>query len=108
MLTDERNPLSGLVLACWPAAAEGDAGLAAAGLAAAACGLELQDTPVLDKLLKPENKAKLVDLLKYHVVSGTVKSTDLSDGQSAQSLLLGEKLSVKIGGGVVTSHRRNT
>ena len=49
------------LLACWPAAAEGDAGLAAAGLAAAACGLELQDTPVLDRLLQPPDPSDEYD-----------------------------------------------
>ncbi len=29
-------------------------------------------------LMQPANKAKLADLLKYHVVSGNVKSTDLA------------------------------
>lgn len=32
-------------------------------------------------LLKPENKAKLVDILTYHVVSGRYASADLKDGQ---------------------------
>lgn len=32
-------------------------------------------------LLKPENKAKLVDILTYHVVAGRYSSSDLRDGQ---------------------------
>ena len=32
-------------------------------------------------LLKPENKAQLVDILTYHVVSGNVLAKDLSDGE---------------------------
>jgi uncharacterized surface protein with fasciclin (FAS1) repeats len=32
----------------------------------------------LGDLMQPANKAKLADLLKYHVVSGNVKSTDLA------------------------------
>merc|ERR1712226_874063 len=32
---------------------------------------------VVDDLMKPANKAQLVDLLTYHVVSGQVASTDL-------------------------------
>ncbi len=32
-------------------------------------------------LLLPENKAKLTDILTYHVVAGTYKSKDLYDGQ---------------------------
>ena len=34
----------------------------------------------VDTLLKPENKATLVDILTYHVVSGRYKSSDLTDG----------------------------
>merc|ERR1711918_243267 len=33
----------------------------------------------LDSLLKPENKAKLVDILTYHVVAGDVNKADLMD-----------------------------
>ncbi len=40
----------------------------------------------LDMLLKPENKDKLVAILTYHVVSGTVKSTDLTNGMSAATV----------------------
>merc|ERR1719183_2675987 len=36
---------------------------------------------VVANLLKPENKAKLDDVLTYHVVSGSVHAKDLSDGQ---------------------------
>ncbi len=36
----------------------------------------------VEDLLKPENKAKLAAVLTYHVVSGKVMSTDLSDGMS--------------------------
>ena len=32
----------------------------------------------LGDLMQPANKAKLADVLKYHVVSGSVKSTDLA------------------------------
>jgi len=35
----------------------------------------------LDTLLKPENKATLVDILTYHVLSGQVLSTDLAASQ---------------------------
>jgi transforming growth factor-beta-induced protein len=35
----------------------------------------------LDTLLKPENKSMLQDILKYHVVSGNYKVSDLKDGQ---------------------------
>jgi uncharacterized surface protein with fasciclin (FAS1) repeats len=39
----------------------------------------------VDDLLKPENKAKLVSILTYHVVPGKVMSTDLKDGMTAQT-----------------------
>ncbi len=35
----------------------------------------------VDTLLKPANKAKLVDILTYHVVAGHYTSADLTDGQ---------------------------
>ena len=34
----------------------------------------------VESLVKPENKATLVDILTYHVVSGSYKSSDLTDG----------------------------
>jgi uncharacterized surface protein with fasciclin (FAS1) repeats len=40
----------------------------------------------LENLLKPENKDQLIAILTYHVVSGEVKSTDLSDGQMAKTV----------------------
>ncbi len=40
----------------------------------------------LENLLKPENKDKLVSVLTYHVVSGKVASTDLSDGMMATTV----------------------
>lgn len=54
----------------------------------------------LEMLLKPENKDKLVAILTYHVVSGKVMSTDLSDGQKAATVQ-GQKVSVSIKGGTV-------
>ena len=41
---------------------------------------------VLEDLLKPENKEKLVAVLTYHVVSGNVMSSDLSDGLKANTV----------------------
>merc|ERR1719313_577114 len=40
----------------------------------------------VDELLKPENKDHLADILKYHVVSGQVLSTDLTEGLEAPTL----------------------
>lgn len=40
----------------------------------------------VESLLKPENKQKLVDILKYHVVSGRVYSEDAVKAKSAKTL----------------------
>lgn len=40
----------------------------------------------VESLLKPENKAKLVAVLTYHVVPGKVMSTDLKNGQKAKTV----------------------
>lgn len=40
----------------------------------------------VETLLKPENKGKLADILKLHVVSGRVYSTDLIKAKEAKSL----------------------
>lgn len=53
----------------------------------------------LEMLLKPENKDKLVAVLTYHVVSGTVKSGDLKDKMKA-STVQGEEISVDLSSGV--------
>jgi uncharacterized surface protein with fasciclin (FAS1) repeats len=54
----------------------------------------------VDKLLKPENKAKLQSVLKYHVVAGTVKAADLKDGDKLKTLQ-GEELAVSVKDGKV-------
>lgn len=59
---------------------------------------DIQST--VDMLLKPENKEKLQNVLKYHVVSGAAMASDLSDGQELTTLQ-GEKLKVTIKDGVV-------
>lgn len=54
----------------------------------------------LEELLKPENKEKLVKILTYHVVAGTVMSTDLKPGNvptiegSEVKIQLGEEVKV--------------
>merc|ERR1712085_121937 len=53
----------------------------------------------LDSLLKPENKATLVDILTYHVVGAVALSTDLSDGQVIDTVE-GKSVTVHIGDGV--------
>ena len=54
----------------------------------------------VDKLLKPESKAKLSKILTYHVVSGKTMSTDLKDGQEITTVE-GGKLKVAIKNGKV-------
>ena len=49
----------------------------------------------LESLLKPENKAKLVSILTYHVVGAKVMSTDLSNGQKAKTVE-GQEIKVTI------------
>jgi uncharacterized surface protein with fasciclin (FAS1) repeats len=48
----------------------------------------------LQDLLKPENKAKLVQLLSYHVVSGKVVSKTLKSGETAT--VQGQPITVKV------------
>ncbi|MFM8744260.1 MAG: fasciclin domain-containing protein [Cytophagales bacterium] len=54
----------------------------------------------VDMLLKAENKSKLQNVLKYHVVAGTVKAADLKDGQELTTLQ-GEKIKVQLKDGKV-------
>lgn len=58
----------------------------------------IQDT--VDVLLLPENQADLQNVLQYHVVSGKVMSTDLSDGMEVTALN-GDTLVISITDGVV-------
>lgn len=53
---------------------------------------------VLEMLLKPENKDKLVSILTYHVVGAKVMSTDLEEGMEAGTVN-GDKISVSLKGG---------
>ncbi|WP_371357471.1 fasciclin domain-containing protein [Hydrocoleum sp. CS-953] len=48
----------------------------------------------LDKLLMPENKDKLVQILTYHVVPGKVMSGDLESGMV--KTVEGSKVNVKV------------
>jgi len=54
----------------------------------------------LDSLMKPENKAELVDILTYHVVSGKVLSSDLQAFQEVETVE-GKKVHITVFGGVV-------
>lgn len=53
----------------------------------------------VEMLLKPENKATLVRILTYHVVSGNVLSTDLKSGEV--NTLQGSPVKVMVGSGGV-------
>jgi len=50
---------------------------------------------LLEKLLKPENKATLVKILTYHVVSGDIASSSLKNNQKAATVE-GNKVKVTI------------
>ena len=54
---------------------------------------------VLENLLKPENKDKLISILTYHVISGEVMSGDLKDGQEANTVQ-GESVTIDLKNGV--------
>merc|ERR1719469_1384496 len=63
-------------------------------------GFAALGSATLDTLMKPENKAQLVDILTYHVVSGKVLSTDLTSFQEVKTVE-GKKLHITVFGGVV-------
>ena len=53
----------------------------------------------LDDLMKPENKAKFADLLKYHIVAGNLSSADIlkmGDGATLKTLA-GTTITLKLG-----------
>lgn len=54
----------------------------------------------VENLLKPENKAQLQAVLKYHVVSGKLSAKDVSTSKSAATLQ-GKSLAFVVEGGVV-------
>ncbi|AGY57284.1 fasciclin domain-containing protein [Gloeobacter kilaueensis] len=54
----------------------------------------------IDSLLKPENKAELVKILTYHVVSGKIFSRDIKPGKVKS--VQGGELSIGQQGGKVT------
>merc|ERR1712203_394211 len=57
----------------------------------------------VDTLLKPENKAQLVDISTYHVLPAQVKSTDLKKFQRVQTVEGKNVLVIKNRGGVYVS-----
>ena len=58
------------------------------------------DKAMLDDLLKPENKDKLVAILTYHVVPGKVTAADVVKLTSAKTVQ-GEEITIKVEGGTV-------
>jgi uncharacterized surface protein with fasciclin (FAS1) repeats len=59
------------------------------------------DKTVVEGLLKPENKAKLVDLLNHHVVAGKILAKDLKDGEKLKDMN-GKELHVHVREGKVS------
>ncbi len=57
-------------------------------------------------LLKPENKAKLQEILKYHVVSGIVKAEDVVKLKKAETLT-GESVAIAVKDGKVSINGAN-
>lgn len=64
------------------------------------------DAGKMTELLKPENKAKLSDILNYHVVVGKTNFKDLKDGQKLKTIN-GKELDVKVNNGNVTINGAN-
>jgi uncharacterized surface protein with fasciclin (FAS1) repeats len=54
----------------------------------------------VEELLKPENKAKLVAILTYHVVPGKVMAADVKTMQA--NTVNGQELSIKVADGAVS------
>lgn len=50
----------------------------------------------LESLLLEENRDMLVDILTYHVIAGEVKSGDLSDGMTAETVQ-GTEVTISVG-----------
>ena len=55
----------------------------------------------VEDLLKPENKAKLVKVLTYHVVPGKVMAKDVVSLKSAKTVE-GSEIAIAVNGGTVT------
>jgi uncharacterized surface protein with fasciclin (FAS1) repeats len=56
----------------------------------------------VDNLVKPENKAKLADILKFHVVSGKVMAADVTGKTLDPASVQGQALHVDGKSGVTT------
>jgi len=55
----------------------------------------------VDDLLKPENKAKLVSILTYHVVAGKVMATDVAGKETMAKSVQGSEIKVNGMNGVM-------
>ena len=64
------------------------------------------DGGVLESLLQPENKTKLVDVLNHHVVAGKIAFLDLKDGEKITTIG-GRDLQVHIKDGAVSIEGAN-
>lgn len=60
----------------------------------------------VESLLKPENKAKLVSILTYHVVSGKVKAAQVVKLKNAKTVN-GKSVAIKVAAGKVTVDNAN-
>jgi len=58
------------------------------------------DIGKFEMLMKPENKTKLKDVLKYHIVAGKLNYNDLKDGEKLKTVS-GQELSVQVKDGHV-------
>jgi len=58
-------------------------------------------TGTVESLLKPENKAKLVAVLTYHVVPGKVMAADIAGKQATPKTVEGETLAIDATGSTV-------
>ncbi len=55
---------------------------------------------MMDKLLEPQNKAKLTDLMNNHIVNGRIVFQDLKDGDTLTTVN-GKKLVIQVKNGAV-------
>lgn len=60
----------------------------------------------VEKLLKPENKQKLIDILTYHVVKGSVPASKVV-GLTGATTLNGQRVDIKVDGGKVKVDNAN-
>ena len=59
------------------------------------------DKEVVEDMLKPKNKAHLLEVLNLHVVEGKIRLKDLKDGEMLRTVS-GKELRIKVREGVVS------